>query len=46
MDIIVNIFTSIFGFLTDFSLLDIPLLVWLILPAVIGIIVKFIQGRK
>lgn len=46
MNVIVNIFTTIFGFLTDNSIFDIPLLVWFILPAVIGIVIKFIQGRN
>lgn len=46
MNIIVNIFTSVFGFLTNNSIFEVPLLVWLILPAVITIAVKFIQGKK
>lgn len=46
MQIIINVFTTVFGFLTDNSIFEIPLLVWLILPAVISIAVKFIQGKK
>lgn len=46
METIVNTFVSIFGLLTSSSILGMPILVWLLLPAVIGLIVKFIQGRK
>lgn len=46
MNIVVSIFSSVFSFLTDYSIFGVPILVWLILPAVISIAVKFIQGKK
>lgn len=46
MNIVIDIFTAVFGFLTDNSIFEVPLLVWFILPAVITIAVKFIQGKK
>lgn len=46
MESLVNAFISIFSLLTDNTFLNIPIIVWFILPAVIGIIIKFIEGKR
>lgn len=46
MNSLVDLFVSIFGFLTDNSLFGMPLFVWFVLPALIGLILKFIQGKR
>lgn len=46
MDVLVNFFVSVFKLITDNSILGMPIFVWLVLPALIGIILKFIQGKR
>lgn len=46
METVVNIFVSLFGLLTSNSILGMPVLVWLILPAIIVLILKFIKGQR
>lgn len=46
MNSLVQFFITVFKILTDYTVFEIPLLVWLILPAIISIVVKFIQGKK
>ena len=46
MEAIVNVFVTLFGLLTSSTVLGMPVLVWLLLPAVIGLVLKFIQGKK
>lgn len=46
MDVVISVFTTLFGLLTDNTIFNIPLLVWFLLPAVIILAVKFIQGKK
>lgn len=46
MGYFITFFERIFGFLVSNELFEIPILVWLILPSVIALIVKFIQGKK
>lgn len=37
---------SLMGLLSDTKILGIPLLVWLLAPGAVGMIIKFIQGKK
>lgn len=46
MENLVNMIISLFSVLTDNSIFGMPVLVWLILPAVITLTIKFIQGKK
>lgn len=46
MEVFIDLFITIFDLITENSFLGIPVLVWFILPAVIGVIVKFIQGKR
>lgn len=46
MNSITNMIISLFKLLTDNSVLGMPLLVWFLLPAVFGLVFKFIQGKK
>lgn len=46
MDIVLDLIISIFSFLGNNSLFDIPLLGWFIMPVLIGLIMKFIQGKR
>lgn len=46
MDSIVQAFITVFSMLTDIQLFGVPVLVWFILPAVIALALKFINGKK
>ncbi len=46
MDTLVNLFSTVFNLLLETTIFEIPILIWLILPAIITIVVKFIQGKK
>lgn len=46
MESIVNMFVTVFGLLFENKVFNIPVLIWLMLPAVVGICIKFIEGRK
>lgn len=46
MDAIIQAFITVFNILLDAKIFEIPLLVWFLLPAVIVIVLKFINGKK
>lgn len=46
MDSLVDNFIAAFNMINDIKLFNIPVLVWLILPAIITVALKFIQGKK
>ncbi len=46
MNSIITLFSTLFNLLLETAIFDIPVLIWLILPAVIAIVIKFIQGKK
>lgn len=46
MDSIVDLFVTAFKFLIDNTLFEVPLFVWLVLPALFAAIIKFIQGQR
>lgn len=46
MDILINAFIAAFNMITDIKLFEIPVLVWLLLPAIITLALKFINGKK
>lgn len=43
---LINIFISLFNLLLDTVFFGIPLLIWFMLPFVIGLIFNFIGGKK
>lgn len=46
MDSVIQAFITAFNMITDIKLFEIPVLVWLILPSIIALILKFINGKK
>lgn len=46
MEAIIEAIITAFRMLVDTKLFEIPLLVWFLLPVVIGIVLKFINGKK
>ncbi len=46
MDSIVQVFITAFNMITDIKLFEIPVLVWLLLPSIILLALKFINGKK
>lgn len=46
MQELIDIVVSIFGIFNDIKILNISLLVWAIIPILIGLIVTFIKGKK
>ncbi len=46
MDDLINIFGSGFSFLNSIKMLGVPVIFWLILIALFGIIASFIKGSK
>lgn len=46
MESAANMIASFFGILTDNEVLGMPLLVWLIIPLVLGLVVNFLKGKK
>lgn len=46
MEIIGELFKSVFGLLSGTELFGVNLLIWLIAPAVIIIVINFIKGKK
>lgn len=46
MDAIIEAIITAFRILVDTKLFEIPLLVWFLLPIVIGVALKFINGKK
>lgn len=45
-DAIFAIFKSIFDFLTDIEILGLPLVAWLVISLVFGMIAVFIGGKR
>lgn len=46
MDSLIQAFITAFNMITDIKLFEIPVLVWLLLPAIITLALKFINGKK
>jgi len=46
LDNVVDCLISIVNFFLDIKILNLPLLVWAIIPIVIGIILNFFTGEK
>lgn len=46
MDFIVSAVSNSFKILIDTEILGMPLLVWFIIPVVLGLIISFIRGKK
>lgn len=46
MDSVIQTFITAFSMITDIQLFGIPVLVWLLLPAIITLALKFINGKK
>ena len=46
MNSIIDSLVSIFNWLYNTNLYNVPLLVWLTIPLVVGIILKFLNGQK
>lgn len=46
METVVEMFITTFNLITDIKIFNIPVLVWLLLPAIITLALKFINGKK
>ena len=46
MESAANLIVSFFGILTDNEVLGMPLIVWLIIPLVLGLVINFLKGKK
>lgn len=46
MDAIIEMVITAFNLLIDAKIFEIPVLVWLLIPPVIGVALKFINGKK
>lgn len=46
MSELINLIISAFGILTNNSWLGMPLLVWILIPCLFGIITHFLKGKK
>lgn len=46
METVVEMFITAFNMITDIDIFGIPVLVWLLLPAIITLVLKFINGKK
>lgn len=46
MDFIATLISSLFNFLLEQQLFNIPLLVWFIIPVVLGFVISFLKGKK
>lgn len=46
MDTVVNSIVSFFSILTDKSVFGMPLIVWFLIPLILGLVVNFLKGKK
>lgn len=46
MDFMINLFTTLFGLLTNNKVFNIPILVWFLIALLLGLIINFIKGKK
>lgn len=46
MQELIDIFVSCFNILNNIKILNISLLVWAIIPILIGLLVQFLKGKK
>lgn len=46
MDAIIQSIVTVFNLLIDAKVFEIPILVWFLIPPVIGVALKFISGKK
>ena len=46
MEFIVSAINNLFRILIDCDILGMPLLVWFIIPVLLGLIISFLKGKK
>lgn len=46
MEYLGNLLVALISLITDTKLLNIPLIVWLIIPLLLGLLVQFLKGKK
>ena len=46
MEFIIDTFKSLFNILLSTDILGMPLLVWGIIPTVLGLLISFLKGKK
>lgn len=46
METVVDILSNFFSILLDTQILGMPLLVWAIIPVVLGLVISFLKGKK
>ena len=46
METVVDILSNLFDILFDTQILGMPILVWAIIPVVLGLVISFLKGKK
>lgn len=46
MEYLGNLLVTLISLITDTKLLNIPLIVWLIIPLLLSLLVQFLKGKK
>lgn len=46
MEYLGNLLVTLISLITDTKLLNVPLIVWLIIPLLLGLLVQFLKGKK
>lgn len=46
MEFLANLLVSLVNLLTTTKVLDMPLLVWLLIPLLLGLLIQFLKGKK
>lgn len=46
MDSVIQAFITAFNIITDIQIFGVPVLIWLLLPGIITLALKFINGKK
>lgn len=46
MEYLGNLLVTLISLITDTKLLNVPLIVWLIIPLLLSLLVQFLKGKK
>lgn len=46
MEYLANLLISLINILTETHILGMPLLVWLLIPLLLGLLIQFLKGKK
>lgn len=46
MEYLGDLLVQLIGLITDTKLLNVPLIVWLLIPLLLGVLIQFLKGKK